>query len=349
MQIASIMRKVLHKFRGPASLPEDSPIGRATEEKPFIMAKIEDKLPWFDSEGFMQSVASSALTEEEKSWCEDFARDGFIVCKNSVPEELCDEAIAAFNGWHDRNERALSQFRNEQGKLERIINIHSRLKVFNKLFSENKLTNVQDFLFRDETVLYTSLFFERGSAQDIHRDLPLFWTNPAYHYFGVWVALEDVNEDNGPLLVYEGGHKIPAIDRGAIGKKFYSDLSKIPSLSEDVWKEYQSQVVKHSEELGLKKREVHVKKGDTILWHPLLPHGGKHIIDFAKTRKSFVMHTTPKDVPVFHSNVFFNPEAEVGSIAPWRTEIIEGSNRSRAMTGELSLGHGIEFDFETLK
>ncbi len=86
-----------------------------------------------------------------------------------------------------------------------------------KLFTENKAAlEFQDLLYQQETVLYTSLFYERGSAQDLHRDTPYFSTRPEYRYFGMWVALEDVDAQNGPLMVAPGGHLLDELDREAM-------------------------------------------------------------------------------------------------------------------------------------
>jgi len=44
---------------------------------------------------------------------------------------------------------------------------------------------------------------------------PVFSTAPEHFYFGVWVALEDANAENGAMQIYRGGHAIPELDREA--------------------------------------------------------------------------------------------------------------------------------------
>ena len=88
------------------------------------------------------------------------------------------------------------------------MNIHATLPQFWPLFSTNKALQIQDYLFGMENILYTSLFFETGTSQAIHRDTPLFWTKPANMYFGTWLAFEKTDFENGPLIVIPGSHRL---------------------------------------------------------------------------------------------------------------------------------------------
>jgi ectoine hydroxylase-related dioxygenase (phytanoyl-CoA dioxygenase family) len=272
--------------------------------------------------------------------------DGYTVIPASVDERLIDEALTAFHDWKARNSEALKAFCKFDDKLDRIINIQETLGVFKQLFTRNRTAlAVQDYLFQGDTCLYTSLFFEVGTQQAVHRDIPLFWTKPANYYFGTWLALEDTDTANGPLLVVPGSHKLPLLDREAIARRKYANLSDIKDIDEDLWDMYQSSLQKLCSERGLPTLEVHVRKGDTIIWHPLLVHGGAAITDKARTRRSFIVHTTPVHVPVFHNDVFFDPNRRVRKESGWKYETFEGRHLT---AGTMSIGHGHAFDFSRL-
>ena len=146
--------------------------------------------------------------------------NGYTVVKNSVDALLLNELVADFYDWKSRNlNRFDDKFFKYDNKLDRIINLQVVLKKLKDLFSTNKALSIQDYLFQSETTLYSSLFFEVGSAQDIHRDIPLFWTRPTNMYFGTWLALEDTDTNNGPLVVIPGSHKLPLFDRNLILEK----------------------------------------------------------------------------------------------------------------------------------
>jgi phytanoyl-CoA hydroxylase len=133
---------------------------------------------------------------------------------------------------------------------------------FMRLFTENTLSlELQDYLNRGETVLYTSLFFQQGSEQNIHVDAPLFCTRPENKYFGMWVSLDDVDESNGPLIVVEGGHRGAEIDRASIARACRKELASVAALDNDLWDAYQAAIYRECTRAGLKVREVHVKMG----------------------------------------------------------------------------------------
>jgi phytanoyl-CoA hydroxylase len=332
------LMKYLRKYLG-----QEKP-AQPTEQEVLI----NDDLPWFD-----RDFASRRVTQEVKDpWARakivELIEQGFTIIENGIDLEICDQAATEFLNWKKRNEHALPRFREADGRLMRIVNFHQTLPVLKTLFSRNRSLALQDYLFKKETALYTSLFYEQGSAQPIHRDIPLFWTYPASMYFGMWIALEDTDDENGPLEVIPGGHRIGLIDRGAIGAKRFNEPMTIPPMSNELWIDYQDEVARRADEKHLTKKKINVKKGDVILWHPLAPHGGAPIGDTSRTRLSFVMHTTPKGVPVFHMDVFFNPSRQVQKHARWAYSNFEG--RAVAETGPMSIfGHGIEYDFSTLK
>jgi ectoine hydroxylase-related dioxygenase (phytanoyl-CoA dioxygenase family) len=96
--------------------------------------------------------------------------------------------------------------------------------------------------------------------------------------------------------------------------------------------------------LGLFAEEVYVEKGDTIIWHPLLAHGGAKYKDLSRTRLSFVVHTTPDNVPVFHTDVFFNPGKKVQKFKDAYRKVGDRN----VSYGKLSIGHKDDFDFGSL-
>lgn len=237
-------------------------------------------------------------------------RDGFTVIKGSIDKEKCASVIDNFKSFANINSDKFGKFLDQDGHYPRIANLHAAFPELIDLFDMNKTAyDVQEAMFEATPSLYTSLFYERGSAQPIHRDTPYFSTKPEMYYLGVWVALEDANEQNGALDVMRGGHNIPEPDRAAIALRHFDSLDVIPSSSARLWNDFQSEVQRLCAEAGIKKEQLTVEAGDTVIWHPQLPHGGGQIQDFTKSRFSFVMHTTPTGMPVYHHDKFFNPTA----------------------------------------
>lgn len=58
---------------------------------------------------------------------------------------------------------------------------------------------------------FQTLNFPVGTQQAVHSDTMHFNTIPERWMCGVWVALEDIDEDNGPLVYYPGTHNWPIL------------------------------------------------------------------------------------------------------------------------------------------
>ena len=250
---------------------------------------------------------------------------GYTVVRGAIPAETCRETIAAFRRFERANEAIFAANRDANGHYQRIQNLHSVLPELELLFTRNPVwLAVQDLLFGAPTALYTSLFYEVGSQQPLHRDSPVFATRPEYLYFGSTVYLEPAGDDNGCLEVMQGGHLIPEIDREALALRRYGALDKIPDMDGETWIEYQNAVVEAGRARRLTVKKLHVQAGDSLIWHPQLPHGGTPIRDAARTRFSLVMHTTPVGVPVYHQDVFFAPSRPFPDKAGWSYREVEG-------------------------
>lgn len=273
---------------------------------------------------------------ETNKFIQDIILDGYCVIPNSVSDAVlkkCSEDYFSFKNVAIKHYEA-----SESGKYRRLVNLHCLVTSLADLFCKNEQAlKVLDGLFHEPATLYTSLFYEIGSGQPLHRDTPYFWTNPPYQYFGVWVPLESVDEENGCLEVLTKSHLIQEEDRAAIGKIFYRDLNDIPPSDQRLWDYYQDRVLKRAEELGLVKKSVCVNAGDTIIWHPQTMHGGKEIVNNLRSRLSQAMHVTPRNVSVIHNQGFFNPKFEIKNKREWNYAI--SNNREYINHQSISFEH----------
>ncbi|MFM0087599.1 phytanoyl-CoA dioxygenase family protein [Paraburkholderia sediminicola] len=303
--------------------------------------------PWFIDESRIAEVLPT-IDSDIRPYAESIIENGFAVIKGSVDKTLCAGLIERFKAFAAVNPEKFGQFLDRDGHYPRIINLHLAFPELFDLFTKNTMTyRVQEAMFGATPCLYTSLFYERGSAQPPHRDTPVFSTRPEYFYFGVWVALEDANEQNGALQVYRGGHKIPELSREEMALRHFESLEDVPPFTQALWNEYQGTVKEQCEAAGLPPEMLHVEAGNTMIWHPQLPHGGGPIADISKSRFSLVMHTTPVGVPVYHQHVFFNPGGDASFEAPWRYEKVD--DFYRVQNTEVDFGHKQAFPAASFK
>jgi ectoine hydroxylase-related dioxygenase (phytanoyl-CoA dioxygenase family) len=254
------------------------------------------------------------------SWMDEFLAylsQGIIVLKNSVPLQVIEAANYKIEEFKTLHQESWSRNSDNSGLIRRVTNLHRYSQSICNLFSHNRAAGLVDYIFNAETCVYTSLYFEAGSEQPIHRDTPYFHTKPVNRFVGCWVALEDATLENGALLAIKGGHLVPELDLTSIAGQLYADLREIDPNDQSLWISYQDKMRDSCLAAGLTVEPIEISAGDTIIWHPMLPHGGSPIINKALSRKSLVFHITPLNTPVYHQDYFFNPLKEMLSDPPW--------------------------------
>ena len=260
-----------------------------------------------------------------------FENDGYIVIREGISTHIVDSALKKIENFKQDNLEMWNRNTDSNGFVRRVTNLHLLDEAIQNLFSENLAARFCDYAFEESTCTYTSLFFEAGSEQPIHRDTPYFHTKPVNKFFGFWVALEDVTLFNGPLKLIPTGHKSSEQNLEEIGKMHFSNLEDIDPNSKELWDEYQKAMHNQCIAENLKEIQIEIKKGDTLVWHPMLPHGGSAIKNPKLTRRSIVFHVTPLNTPVYQQDAFFNPNKELNDSPVWPYRAV--GDRHIALTG----------------
>ncbi len=158
-----------------------------------------------------------------------------------------------------------------------------------------KLLQALDLLLGKKVELFQSINFIEGSQQRTHSDSIHMTTFPYGNIIAVWVAMEDIGPNCGPLHYYPGSHKLPYVmnvDYGNTGSKY--------KLGQKTYGDYENYIETLVKKHRLKKEIFQAKKGDVFIWHANLLHGGEKVIDEKSTRKSMVFHYYAKDAICFH-------------------------------------------------
>jgi phytanoyl-CoA hydroxylase len=217
--------------------------------------------------------------------------NGYALLPGNNADGVSEGVLEDFRSYIENNPDS-NRYCDQHGHHDRLCNFHMVSKNARDICFNRKTMGVIGAAFSGSVTVIGSLFFEKGSEQSIHRDTPAFFTNPFNHYFGVWNALEDIRLDAGPLIYYEGGHKV------AQDKDLYLD----ESVNE---KNYFAKVEGACRDAGLTIKEMLINKGDTIIWHPQLPHGGGRINKRGLTRTSLVFHAAPTAADIYGPSEFF--------------------------------------------
>ncbi len=158
-----------------------------------------------------------------------------------------------------------------------------------------QLKGIMEMLLGRKIELFQSINFFSGSQQRTHSDFVHMSTFPKGNLIAVWIALEDMCEENGPLHYYPGSHKLPCI----LNKDYKNDGTKF-MVGDKTYDKYEDEVERVLENTDLKKQKFIAKKGDALIWHSNLLHGGEEVLNPKLTRKSMVFHYYAHDVICYH-------------------------------------------------
>lgn len=167
----------------------------------------------------------------------------------------------------------------------RIADLHSHSQPALELYLHRPIFDYVDLILGQTGVATQSLFFEYGSQQGLHRDPVFVQTKPPSHLFAAWVALEDIGPRCGPLVYVPGSHRLPyyQFEPG----QFLFDHARHGEKESAAMAEFDR---RQAEERGLEPEVFTCKRGDVLIWHASLLHGGSPVEDPSLTRKSFVIH-----------------------------------------------------------
>ena len=167
--------------------------------------------------------------------------------------------------------------------------------VLKNIALNERLLNINSLLLGKTVFPYHTLNFIQGSEQAPHSDAIHMGTYPQGGLIAAWMALEPTDADNGPLLYYPGSHKLPYIKNADLGlkeNKFF--------LDENPNAKYEKKIQEVLVENNLQALEFYADKGDVLIWHGNLVHGGKKMLDKNRTRKSMVIHYLREDTLCWH-------------------------------------------------
>lgn len=131
---------------------------------------------------------------------------------------------------------------------------------------------------------FQTLNFPVGTQQHVHSDSVHFSSLPERFMCGVWLAMEDISADAGPLFYYPGSHRWPVMTNAMIGRRgFGSDLGSAQDPFEPAWS---AMCQAH----GAEQEVFLARKGQALIWCANLLHGGSVQNDPRLTRWSQVTH-----------------------------------------------------------
>jgi phytanoyl-CoA hydroxylase len=217
-----------------------------------------------------------------------FEQDGYAILRQFVSKENVD----AINKEVDAL-LASKEIKFENGN--KIMFAYRKINALRNIASNDHLIELLSSLLGDDAKLFQSINFLSGSEQETHSDSIHMTTFPLGGLLGVWIALEDIELDNGPLHYYPGSHKLPYYLN-----KDYDNEGNAFLIGDKSYQAYEDMMQTKIEEFKLEKKVFKAKAGDLLIWHANLFHGGEAHTNKQKTRKSVVFHYYADNCICYH-------------------------------------------------
>ncbi|MBB6123743.1 phytanoyl-CoA dioxygenase family protein [Sphingobium subterraneum] len=244
-----------------------------------------------------------------------------IHLKNQWIEEgfVCIPSVASRSEIEDHNKivtdfrRLLDDCLDPYGFGDRIGQLHQVCPDLMNISAKSEIVAFLSWAFGEDPVLFGSLQFEKGTEQSPHIDAIFFWPEPAYAMAGVWVALEDVDPEAGPLFYIPGSHKWPffhsddVVDRRPDLKERWSssaNIDEVGDLVSAVGNAWTEDFIAMERERGGQRITPKIRAGDVVIWHSLLAHGGATRINPTLSRRSVVYHYFGKTAKLYTFSQF---------------------------------------------
>lgn len=245
----------------------------------------------------MPSTTSNVTSEI----AEKYDRDGYFVLEDvGVSEEALDSIVATLADQYSDGERVIHDYVvYDFTRIQDAWRINEDVRAVAR---SAKVMTLLRGLYGREPLPFQTLNFRVGTQQPAHADALHFNSMPSGFMCGVWLALEDIDMDNGPLVYYPGSHKLPEVRMADIGAE---------SRAED-YPQYERYVQEQIASEGLQPEYGTIRKGQALVWASNLLHGGAVQQDMTRTRHSQVTHY------FFEGCRYYTPMLSSDSETQWR-------------------------------
>jgi ectoine hydroxylase len=227
---------------------------------------------------------SSPVQQQLLTW----SRNGYVILDRFFSEQECDRVNSEIG-------RLLEQGLIDFSNGRKLMFANKRSRLIKEIADRDELKKILGFVLDKEVVAFQTINFLEGSQQRAHSDSIHMTTYPLGYLIAVWIALEDVGPDNGPLFYYPGSHTLPYLLNGDFNKG-----GTFLTLGNKDYASYEDALEDLVNRKGFRREEFYAKKGDVLIWHANLVHGGAPIIQKGLTRKSMVVHYYARDVIKYH-------------------------------------------------
>lgn len=311
--------------------------------------------PWLDRPDALTQIEerlrSGEITHAEAGLCRKWHEDGYLILSRFFSDEELDTVWAAY-------EKAIAEGRVippkevffEGDELPgRVLNPHFHVEEVRQMLFDQRMSDVVSLLLGAQASPFQTIIGHKTSEQLQHSDSIHMTTYPTGYLAANWIAFEDIHPDCGPLVYHPGSHKLPYLMSDELGIPYDVGYKGYRTI-------YEPAIQKLISDHNLEPKYFLAKKGDVLLWHANLLHGGSKLRDPAHvSRKALVCHFFAQGCTCYHDLTAMpayinpiefdqegylaaNPDVAASDWEPFRHYILHGRYEGRA-SGKRNVDH----------
>jgi phytanoyl-CoA hydroxylase len=254
---------------------------------------------WIDKEGALEKGMATIPHDLQDNF-KEFMEKGYTIFKGVVDEDTVDQIV---KDTHQIYSEPNNYILKNQGKYldpnslealgmaDRVVDLYGVSEAARKTIFSSPALRFLGFIFGEAPIATQSISFEYGSQQALHQDTAYVISNNPLSLAATWLALEDITPGSGELSYYPGSHRF---DHFLFSGKY---KSWNPARdSQEQHQQFLKNIHTTAGEKGIEQEFFVAKKGDVLVWHADLAHGGSKITVPSVTRQSLVTHFVPFSV-----------------------------------------------------
>jgi ectoine hydroxylase-related dioxygenase (phytanoyl-CoA dioxygenase family) len=217
-------------------------------------------------------IKDAVLDPEQRA---AYQRDGYLVFDPRLPAGLLARA---------------SQDAGPHAEADgRVMDFWKRSEAVHRVATAPRVLEVLQALYGRAPMPFQTLNFSRATQQPAHSDTIHFNSMPQGLMCGVWVALEDIHPDAGPLFVIPGSQRLAEYTLADVGVDEEPWVDH-PAFHARYYPEYERFLAAQIEARGLEREVLLLRAGQAVVWAANLLHGGAAQADPSRSRHSQATH-----------------------------------------------------------
>lgn len=268
--------------------------------KPIVTSSPPNQL-WIDAADALDRIdkllAENKISSIDAEQLRYFYHHGYVIISPAIDHVLIDQLREELRTLYLEKEKYLVRLAKKaivhpDGPIlppkSRLLDLYAPSVLARNLVLAQPITRFLHLLYGEAPLAFQSLLFTWGSQQSIHKDTAFVVVDPSCTLTASWIALEDVEPGQGELVYYPGSHRDPLFLFS--GQHLSWNAARDGKVTHNVYTDF---LHNQARDKNIRTESFHAKKGDILIWHPNLAHGGAMVTQTEKTRFSLVTHYCP--------------------------------------------------------